>query len=375
MPQDVIQQIKNLIIQSKKILIAASTESGEGLSLALALKTLGAHLSKPMDLVIATHDKQKKFDFLPGFTEILPEVKHIKKCLLEVDLKNIGLQELSYDVTSDKLTIFITPKQGFVETKDVAVKNSEFAYDAIIVLTTTSLEDLGELYQSHRDMFQKIPVVNIDHQSANDRFGHINWVDITLGSSTQQILDLFAAFPEVPQSPDLATTLLTALIAGTKNFQTTGNQSSSLELASQLMKQGADRELIIKKLYQTKTLANLKLWGRALARLQDQANHQIIWSYLTKEDFLETQADHISTFELMEELFLTNPKAELLTLFIEKAASETLVFCQTKNNYPLTNVAKPYNPIGNKYIVTFSLPKALLAAQQEILPKLEQALI
>lgn len=375
MTQDTAQQVKDLIVQSKKILITTSPDSNEGLVLALAVKHLCQALSKPADIIILPHDKQKKFDFLPGFKEIITEVKKIKKCVVEVDIKNTGLQELSYDVNHDKLTVFITPKQGFIQNQNITIKDSEFGYDAILTLTTDNLDALGEIYQSHRDLFQKVPVVNIDHQPTNDRFGHINWVDITLGSSAEQIFKLISLFPEVALSPTLATLLLAAIIVGTKNFQNNGNQSSALDLASELMKKGGDRELIIKKIYHTKTLANLKLWGRALARLQEQANHKLIWSYLTSVDFLETQADHAGILELMEELFLTNPRAEILTLFIEQDSNKTLVFCQTKNNYPLTNLARSYNPVGNKYTLTFSMPKPLAEARQEILTWLEQQLV
>lgn len=375
MPQDTAQQVKDLIVQSKKILITTAADSSEGLVLALVVKHLCQALSKPADVIILKDEKQKKFEFLPGFKEIISEVKKIKKCVVEVDIKNTGLQELSYDVAADKLTIFITPKQGFVQSQNIIVKDSEFAYDTIIVLATDNLELLGELYHSHRDLFQKIPIANIDHQPTNDRFGHINWVDITLPSSAEQLVKLAALFPEINFSPALATLLLTAIIVGTKNFQNNGNQSSALDLASELMKKGGDRELIIKKLYQTKTLSSLKLWGRALARLQEQANRKLIWSYLTATDFLETQADHAGILELMEELFLNNPHAEILTLFIEQAPTQTLVFCQTKNNYPLTNLARPYNPTGNKYTLTFSMPKALSEARQEILTWLEKQLI
>ena len=374
MSQDTVKQIKELIVESKKILITAPPDSGEGLSLALALKMLFTAISKPADVVIAPHDQQKKFDFLANFSELLPEIKKIKKCVVEVDVSQTGLQELSYDVNQGKLKIFLTPRQGFLATKDVTVKDSEFAYSLIIAVTTEALDTLGLMFQNHREVFQKIPVINLDHRASNDRFGHLNWVDITLPSSAAQILDLIKLWPEVQLTKDLATALLAALISGTKNFQNNGNQTLAFDLASQLMKQGADRELIIKKLYQTKTLQPQTL-GPGTFPPEEKGNGKIIWSYLTRQDFLETQAEYANILELMEELFLANPRAELLTLFIEKDLKETLVFCQTKNHYPLNSLARSYNPSGGKYTITLTLNKPLVEAQTEILTWLENQVI
>ena len=66
MSQDTVQQIKDVLLQSKKILITTTPESAEGLALALALKALCQNISKPAEVIIAPNEKQKKFDFLAG---------------------------------------------------------------------------------------------------------------------------------------------------------------------------------------------------------------------------------------------------------------------------------------------------------------------
>ena len=65
----------------------------------------------------------------------------------------------------------------------------------------------------------------------------------------------------------MATALLAGMIAATNSFQSPQVTPQTLELASQLIVRGADRQKVIESLYRTKDIDTLKNWGKVLSRL------------------------------------------------------------------------------------------------------------
>ena len=174
------------------------------------------------------------------------------------------MQELSYDLKRRKTPRFITPKQGFLTREDIRTAQSDFKYDIIFVLDTPDLETLGKPYDSNTELFYKKPIINIDHNSANGRFGQINLIDTTASSSSEVIFDLMQKWQTEAIDADIATALLAGMITKTNSFKTENTKPNTLTIASRLMHLGANRDHIVQNLYRTRAISTLKLWGQAL---------------------------------------------------------------------------------------------------------------
>ena len=164
------------------------------------------------------------------------------------------------------------------------------------------------------DFFYHTPIINIDHNPANDYFGQINLVDITATSISEIIFELIKEMGGEILNEQIATNLLAGIISKTKSFRTTSVTPKSLAIASHLVASGARREEIIKNLFQTKNIATLKLWGRVLARLKEGESHRLVWSLVSRHDFGSSGAGEEDLIGVIDELIINTPLAEIVAL-------------------------------------------------------------
>ena len=80
---------------------------------------------------------------------------------------------------------------------------------------------------------------------------------------------------------------------------------------------GARQQEIIKHIYKTKPLSTLRVWGRALNRIQIDPASGIVWSSVNKEDLAELGATSKETHGILDELISTIPDADVHVLFTE----------------------------------------------------------
>jgi hypothetical protein len=153
-----------------------------------------------------------------------------------------------------------------------------------------------------------------------------------------------------------------------------------LNIASQLIARGAKREDIIKNLYQTKTIGTLKLWGRALMRLKNDPSSKIVWSLLTRDDFITSGAEEGELPEVVDELISNSPEAEIVVLLYEipyTNSLETKICClvKTLKNIDAGKLLSRYVE-GTKDFKKFCLVgKKLVEAEQEIISEIKMNLL
>ncbi|MBU2235825.1 hypothetical protein KKA01_02060, partial [Patescibacteria group bacterium] len=260
-------------------------------------------------------------------------------------------------------------KNGTFREKDVSFSSSDYEYDLIFVLDAPDLDALGKLYEDNMEFFYHTPIVDIDHNPANENFGQINLVDLTATSSSEIIFEMIKDWKENILDEYIATSLLAGIISKTKSFQTTSVTPRSLAIASHLISSGARREEIIRHLYQTKSVETLKLWGRALARLKQDKQNRIVWSVLNEADFEKSgSSSEEDVLSVIDELIIDAPEAETIIVFFEQAKGNFKAIVSTPPTIDAMKVLKEYNPVGTKDFtrITIKTPD-LINAEQKVL--------
>ena len=79
---------------------------------------------------------------------------------------------------------------------------------------------------------------------------------------------------------------------------------------SKLISLGGDRENIVNKIYRSRSINVLKLWGRILARLTSTLNNGVLWSIIASDDFKKTDTTKQDVPEAIDEL-ISNTHAHL----------------------------------------------------------------
>jgi len=368
MAKETPQQFKEAIERGRHILITFKNNGEEdGAASALALAKILKKLNKEVEIVSNNFTPSSTFKFLPDIKEIRSALPPLQKFVIKIDLSKNKLASLSYDLKDDNLFIHITPKQGTIHHEDIKTAAGDLKFDLLIVIDTPELEDLGEIYASNTELFSRAPIINIDQDPANGHFGAINLVDISAVSTSEIIFETLQKIWPDFITPEVATLLLTGLIAKTRSFKTPNVSSRTLQNAGKLVDLGGDREEIIKNLYRCRTLPTLKLWGKALSKMKHDNKIGLAWATLTREDFLDSGACPEELPEVIDELIANSPEAKVVVLLYEKNdALEGIVFAHLP--YDAKKITAPFNPLGSNQKVKFLLKgKDIVAAEKEVL--------
>lgn len=369
------EQIKKTIEDKNNFLITSRKDvTGDAIASGLALAIFFEKLGKKAEIVIDNFSLPRKYSFLEGSEKIQSYFEELQNFIITTDTKGRGLKNISYEIQDDKLRIFISPESGMFEKSDIKGIESEYKYDLIFTVDTQSLNDLGEIYEQHTDLFYTLPIINIDHSNHNEHFGHINFVDITSTSTVELVYNLLDSIAKEHIDEDVATNLLTGLISKTKSFKGQNVSPTTLETAGELINLGADRDYIVDNLFRTRTISELKLWGQALAHLETDEETGLVWSTITREDFSRSGADKDNVHEIIEELIQNSPEAELILLLYEDPTQDGSVegILSVDRIYNAKKIVQPFSPQGSKNKVFFTLPQdSLKQAQQEVIDKIK----
>lgn len=311
------EQVLEALKRSDRPLLVVGAGSGaDGYASAVGLALVLEKLGKKPEIVAHDGSAPKTLAFL-GAHGVKPVLEKLRRFRIELDTRKVAIDEVSYERTNDALTIQLAPKAGFWEPQDVKTSADGYRFDLIVTLGASDLEACGTPYRENPDFFYAVPVVNVDHAPGNEHFGSINHVDLSACAVGEALADLVARMDPELLDADVATALLTGMIAKTKSFKAKGVSPKALDAASRLVAAGARRDEIVGSLYRTRSVPTLRLWGRALARLKLDPATKLAWTLIGRQDFLHAGADEEDLPDVIEELISSCPDAQVAALIYE----------------------------------------------------------
>lgn len=371
--QQIFEQIKkanNILITFKK------TWSGDAVASALAFYLFLKKMDKNADVIAEKFNSDMLYSFLPGYSEIKHSLNNLRKFIISLDISSTKVSQIKYKQEENRLNFIVSPKDGFFSQADISSGASGFKYDLIITVDTPDLESLGQIYDNDTEFFYQTPIINLDHNSTNEEFGQINFIELTAVSTSEIIFSLLESYSRDLIDENISTCLLAGIIAATKSFKTNNVTPRSLLTASQLMSLGGRREEIVNWLYRSKSLNVLKLWGRVLARLAGAMDNKLVWSTLSASDFLKTNSTEKDLTDVADELIVNIPRARVVAIIYENEKTSGLLLYAI-NNINAMALCKEFNPSGGKNLAhaVINLPiaeaeKTVITAIQDKLSKL-----
>ena len=186
----------------------------------------------------------------------------------------------------------------------------------LIVVCDGDLARTGSVVRDNAELFGRVPIVNIDHHVSNGGSGGTDWIDAEAAATCEQVALLLPhlGLGYDVAGGDLAQLLTAGLVFDTANFAHSNTTPRTLRVASELVAAGAELPLIARRIYRTKPAAQLKLFGRVLARLESSADGRLTWSIATEEDYLVSGATHEQSEGLID-LLSQAADAEVVVLF------------------------------------------------------------
>ncbi|OYZ66242.1 MAG: hypothetical protein B7Y17_01950 [Sulfuricurvum sp. 24-42-5] len=109
-------------------------------------------------------------------------------------------------------------------------------------------------------------LINFDHHISNDQYGTLNCIDTSAMSTTQVIYEWFIG-QDIKINGKMANALYAGLMDDTKCFRDPRCTLKIFSMAHRLLELGANHEECVNGLYNSKTLASLRLQGEMLKRM------------------------------------------------------------------------------------------------------------
>ncbi len=302
---DIKQQIK---AADKILLIAHQNPDGDCLGSALAMYRYLASLDKNVT-VFCNHKLPANFNFLPD---------------------------------TDKLT------------NDHTVFTQE--YDLVITVDTAALHLTG-IEELLKIIPNKYLFINIDHHVSNEKYADINLI-ISSASSTAEMIYRLLRDWQFKIDEKTATALACGMITDTGGFKNPATTYTCLDIASDLINQGANIPQIIKNTVNDTNITRLQLWGRALERLTKVDKNNLVYTWLTLKDLEECQADGNASEGISNFLHILNEGKIIMVL---QEAEDNIIkgSLRTTSDIDLSKLAAMMGGGGHKKAAGFSLPGRL----------------
>lgn len=376
-----IDQIKKTWERANNILVTFRHDpTHDGAASALALGRLLEKLGKHVEVVAPGWNPPAELRFLPYIDKVRPTIQHVRNFVIELPVETTPIKELSYQIKEGKLQISLTPKAGSWNPEDVTARSGAYRFDLICTVGTPDLKSLGTLFEQHTDFFYHVPIINFDHDPANEHYGQINHVDINTTAVGELLFELIKSMEYKHHiDEEVATCLLAGIITKTKSFKQSTVTPKTLGSAGELVALGAKHDLIMHHLYRTRTVPTLRLWGRALARLKHDLDTKFVWTVLTRQDFIHAGADPAALSGVIDELIVNVPDAQVACILYEdqQTANGRGVICLLHAKRPLkaTELARELGAVGNNETAAIELKdKTLLEAEPLVTGKLREQL-
>ncbi len=372
------QQALEQITRAKRILVVSKQHASlDAVAATISCFQFIKKLGKDADIVIPDFQRETAPGFLPHLQDIKPTIGAMRAFNITLDVKEVPLAELMYDVRDHKLEITIVPKSGEWSPKNISFKAGEDYYNLVIAIDVPDLHSLGKLAQDHADFLYRTTIINIDRDPSNEHWGQVNLVDLNAVATSEVLFHLFESWNRHLIDESLATTLLAGMIAKTKSFRTPDVTPKTLSTASQLVSMGAHREEIVHGLWRTRSVPTLKLWGRALSRLEQDRELGLVWATLGRQDFIETGATVETLDDVIAELISYAPEAKIVAFIYEPLVSGSLgITLHANPPYSASDLARPFGATGTRERAAFSLTEDanLIEGTKTVIKRLQQTL-
>lgn len=336
------EQTNGFLARAQKILLVAPQKIDADSASALFAAAQTLTQAEKEVVAVSEGDIPSKLSFLKEDSLVRKSLGEDGDFVLSISTDRTKVNKVKYVIKDDSVDILVTPAQGSFQPADVSFLQSAGKFDLIVVFGAESLEDLGTVFENNTELFAATPVVNISVSPANEFFGNVNLVDPSRSAVCEILFELLEQNKSLVKFLDkqIATELLTGIIAQTDSFLDPVTTATSFEAASRLQALGADQSDIIEHIFKKKSLQTLKVWGRILGNLELDMVHRIAWSGLAKADFelADAKPEHIG--DMVGELLRHTKGAELVALFVEHKKKSVIQVRSSNSNVNFADLQK-----------------------------------
>lgn len=364
--------VKSIKTAGQTAIILPKQLSLDALSSAIVLEKVIKNLGNKAT-IFSSSENIPTTQYLKSSPVIHSSLSDGKELLIKVSNQNAEPKEIKYEKVDGGLSISISTDKGNFKETDVSVVPNAGQYDLLVILNCPSLEDVGQLYSQNTKLFFDTPSINIDINPTNEYFSKLNFINPVATCLSEVVYDLVKKeFPDVLKDEEATTSLLAGIISQTSSFRDPKTTPQVLMKSSELVASGAKQQDIIRYLFKTKSLQQLQLWGRALARLTEYPEKKVLTAVLTSSDLEKTKSNAQLITSTLKDLIEVVTGYSLIILIAENA--EVLIAGLPHENIVSFGeklidrelLEKPKPLLGQYQFIQVQFKKPLVEIQQKL---------
>lgn len=244
---DIIQNIIAQIEATNSILVALSKnpsvdEMTAAIALTMMLDRGGKHAT-----AIYSGKTPNALEFLEPEKTFESNTNSLQDFIIA--LNKDKADHLRYKLEGDYVKVYITPYRTVLGEEDLEFSHGDYNVDLVIALDVPTAEDLDAALAEYGRIMHDATAINIT-TGVPGKFAEMEWSSPAESSVSEMVADLLFLMKEQLGEVDkeIATTLLTGIVAATDRFSNEKTTPKTMALASKLMSLGADQQLVSKNI-------------------------------------------------------------------------------------------------------------------------------
>jgi phosphoesterase RecJ-like protein len=233
------------------------------------------------------------------------------------------------------------PLMAFAGVPDIEIAAKvDGDFDAAIIM------ECGDLARTGVEGLDRGFVINIDHHPGNTGYGQLNWFDPAAAACGEMVFDLVVGLG-VPLTAEIATHVYVAILTDTGSFHFSSISPRTFDICRGLLEAGVDPVGVARSVYDSGTMARLKLSGAILSGMQIDPTGRIALLYLDHEIARAAGGTYEDTDGLINEP-LTVKEVQAVVFFKHVQGDEYRVSMRSKGVIDVNAVAKAFGGGGHK---------------------------
>lgn len=247
---DVIQNIVSQIESTESILVALSKnpsvdEMTAAIALTIMLDRGGKHAT-----AIYSGKTPNALEFLEPEKTFETDTNSLQDFIIA--LNKDKADHLRYKLEGDYVKVYITPYRTVLSEDDLEFSHGDYNVDLVIALNVAVADELDAALSEYGRIMHDATAINIT-TGVPGKFAELEWSNPAASSISEMVADLLLIMKEKLGELDkeVATTLLTGVVAATDRFSNEKTTPKTMALASKLMSLGADQQLVSENMLKT----------------------------------------------------------------------------------------------------------------------------
>ena len=242
---DDISNITNRVVEkikaSENILIALSKnpnidEISAALGLAMILDTIHKHVT-----AIFSGQVPNVLQFLKPEETFEKTTNSLQDFIIALSKDKVD--HISYKIEGDFVKVYVTPYKATIGQSDLSMSHGDYNVDLVICFNVISGDEIDPALSEYGRIMHDATAINLTVDTPG-RFAELEWQDSNVSSISEMIVGLADRLGLASFSEQVATALLTGIVASTDHFSNPRTSSNTMSIASKLMSFGANQQLI-----------------------------------------------------------------------------------------------------------------------------------